>query len=76
MAKGSRRRLPTAPAAAAVVSDAMIEPRNTPCAQSKDWKTSGTHRGAPAAEEDGGDGDALGVLPLRGDGRVLRLRAP
>jgi hypothetical protein len=31
MANGSRRSLPTAPAAAAVVSDAMIEPRNTPC---------------------------------------------
>src|SRR5688572_9822676 len=31
MANGSRRSLPTAPAAAAVVSDAMIEPRKTPC---------------------------------------------
>src|SRR5579875_2152599 len=42
MANGSRRSLPTAPAAAAVVSDAMMEPRKTPCCQSKDWKTSGT----------------------------------
>ena len=42
MAKGSRRRLPTAPAWAAVVSDAMMEPRKTPCSQSWDWKTSGT----------------------------------
>src|SRR5207237_9812447 len=42
MAKGSRRSLPTAPAAAAVVSDAMIEPRKTPCSQSKDWWMSGT----------------------------------
>src|SRR5437868_651554 len=42
MAKGSRRSLPTAPAAAAVVSEAMIEPRNTPCSQSKDWWISGT----------------------------------
>src|ERR1700679_2728752 len=42
MAKGSRRRLPTAPAWAAVVSDAMMDPRNTPCSQSLDWKTSGT----------------------------------
>src|SRR6516165_6897895 len=33
MANGSRRRCPTAPAAAAVVSDAMIDPRNTPCCQ-------------------------------------------
>src|SRR3954451_11008106 len=42
IAKGSRRSLPTAPAAAAVVSEAMIEPRNTPCSQSKDWWISGT----------------------------------
>src|ERR1700681_877986 len=42
MAKGSRRRLPTAPAAAAVVSDERIDPRNTPWAQSKDSVTSGT----------------------------------
>src|SRR3984957_21277577 len=42
MANGSRRRLPTAPAAAAVVSEAMIDPRKTPCPQSLDWKTSGT----------------------------------
>src|SRR5437763_16804698 len=42
MAKGSRRSLPTAPAAAAVVSEAMIEPRNTPWSQSKDWWMRGT----------------------------------
>src|SRR3954466_4711173 len=42
MAKGSRRSLPTAPAAAAVVSEAMIETRNTPCSQSKDWWIRGT----------------------------------
>src|SRR5271154_2115869 len=41
-AKGSGGRLPTAPVAAAVVSDAMMEPRNTPCSQSWDWNTSGT----------------------------------
>src|SRR6516164_5020585 len=35
MANGSRRNCPTAPAAAAVVSEAMIDPRNTPCSQSK-----------------------------------------
>jgi len=34
--------LPTAPAWAAVVSELMIEPRNTPWFQSKDWVTSGT----------------------------------
>src|SRR6202040_1426563 len=39
IAKGSRRRLPTAPVAAAVVSEAMIEPRNTPCRQPLDGKT-------------------------------------
>src|SRR6476620_5644598 len=42
MAKGSRRSLPTAPAAAAVVSEAMIEPRKTPCFQSKDSWMRGT----------------------------------
>src|SRR5215207_9532958 len=42
MAIGSKRSLPTAPCWAAVVSDAMIEPRNTPCSQSYAWVTSGT----------------------------------
>src|ERR1700737_5061894 len=42
MANGSRRRLPTAPACAAVVSLAMIEPRNTPCCQLNASWTSGT----------------------------------
>ena len=36
MAKGSWRRFPTAPTAAAVVSEATIEPINTPLAQSRD----------------------------------------
>ena len=34
MAIGSKRSLPTAPAAAAVVSEDMIAPRKTPCSQS------------------------------------------
>ena len=42
MAIGSRRSLPTAPAAAAVVSEDMIDPRNTPCSQSVASLTSGT----------------------------------
>src|SRR5579883_2226825 len=42
IANGSRRSAPTAPAAAAVVSDAMIEPRKTPCPQSNASCTSGT----------------------------------
>src|SRR5919109_2636193 len=42
MAKGSKRSFPTAPAWGAVVSDLMIEPRKTPCSQSKDSVTSGT----------------------------------
>src|SRR3954447_9939964 len=42
MAKGSRRRLPTAPVEAAVVSEAMIEPRKTPCCQLYASVTSGT----------------------------------
>src|SRR3984957_15196822 len=42
MAIGSKRSLPTAPACAAVVSEDMIEPRNTPCSQSRASWTSGT----------------------------------
>src|ERR671910_1462536 len=42
IAKGSKRSLPTAPAWAAVVSELMIEPRNTPWSQSSDSVTSGT----------------------------------
>src|SRR6202163_1228820 len=44
IAIGSRRTTPTAPVAAAVVSDAIVAPRNTPCSQSKDRYTSGTVR--------------------------------
>ena len=36
IAIGSRRTTPTAPVAAAVVSDAMMEPTNTPLFQSRD----------------------------------------
>ena len=43
MAMGSRRTTPTAPVAAAVVSEAMMEPTNTPWSQSRDWYTSGAH---------------------------------
>ena len=42
MANGSRRTTPTAPVAAAVVSEETLAPRNTPCSQSVDWVTSGT----------------------------------
>src|SRR4029079_9211709 len=42
IAIGSNRRLPTAPCWAAVVSEAMIEPRNTPCSQSLASVTRGT----------------------------------
>src|SRR6478735_7254521 len=42
MAKGSKRSSPTTPAAAAVFSDDMIEPRKTPWRQSNDSVTSGT----------------------------------
>ena len=41
MAMGSRRSTPTAPAAAAVVSDEQVAPMKTPCCQSRDWVTSG-----------------------------------
>src|SRR5580658_3039651 len=42
MAIGSKRSLPTAPAAAAVVSEDMTDPRKTPCSQSRASCTSGT----------------------------------
>src|SRR5215831_10418816 len=42
IANGSRRSAPTAPAAAAVVSEPMIEPRKTPCRQLYDSVTKGT----------------------------------
>src|SRR5689334_24791878 len=42
MAIGSRRTTPTAPVAAAVVSEPMVAPRYTPCAQLNDCIISGT----------------------------------
>src|SRR5262245_53107601 len=42
IAIGSRRTTPTAPAAAAVVSEDSVAPRYTPCTQSRAWLTSGT----------------------------------
>src|SRR6187402_2721643 len=42
MAKGSKRTSPMVPAAAAVFSELMIEPRNVPCCQSKASVTRGT----------------------------------
>src|SRR5579875_1399238 len=42
IAIGSKRSLPTAPASAAVVSEDMTEPMNTPCSQSRASCTSGT----------------------------------
>src|SRR5207344_3557842 len=42
MAMGSRRRSPVLPAAAAVFSEAMIEPRNVPCSQLSASVTRGT----------------------------------
>src|SRR6476659_1268673 len=44
MAIGSRRKTPTLPVAAAVVSDDNVAPRNVPCCQLRDWYTSGTRR--------------------------------
>src|SRR5580704_17743130 len=41
MAMGSRRTLPTAPAAAAVVSEPIVAPTYTPALQLKAWNTSG-----------------------------------
>src|SRR6185503_16207040 len=44
IAIGSRRTTPTAPVAAAVVSEPIVAPTNTPCAQSRLWNTSGGTR--------------------------------
>ncbi len=66
MAMGSRRTTPTAPVAAAVVSEAMMEPTKHAVRPVRDWYTSGSGPGAAAAEDDGGDGHALGVVELRG----------
>src|ERR1700689_5832731 len=41
MANGSRRSLPTAPVAAAVVSEERIDPKKTPCSQLFDCEMSG-----------------------------------
>src|SRR6266571_3677476 len=41
---GSRRVIPTSPVAAAVVSDAIVAPTNTPCCQLNDSYTSGATR--------------------------------
>src|SRR3954447_6051042 len=41
IAIGSRRTTPTAPVAAAVVSDDSVAPRKTPCCQSRDSVTNG-----------------------------------
>ena len=41
IAIGSRLTTPTAPVAAAVVSEAMIDPTKVPCCQLNDWYTSG-----------------------------------
>ena len=67
MAKGSRRKVPTAPAAAAVVSEAMIEPKKDPVGPVERLGDQRDDRGAAPAEEDGRDRDALGVLPFGGD---------
>src|SRR5919107_6012784 len=42
IAIGSRRTMPTAPVAAAVVSDDSVAPMNVPCVQSRASVTSGT----------------------------------
>src|SRR4051794_41945871 len=85
MAIGSRRRTPTLPVVAAVVSDDSVAPRKTPCCQLRASKTSGTFRcrraperiagvgtpsGAPHLGEMDGDRLAGGVEGLLGCGAV------
>ena len=66
MAIGSRRTTPTWPVAAAVVSEPMVAPDEDavlPVAALEDERG---EPGAAAAEDDGGEGHALRVLPARG----------
>ena len=72
MAMGSRRTTPTAPVAAAVVSEAMMEPTNTPLLPVAGLVDQRRGLGAAAAEDDGGDRHALGIVKLGADaGAVL-----
>src|SRR5436305_1232599 len=60
MANGSRRTLPTAPAAAAVVAEAMIEPRSPPWVQSRASVTRGTAAARRPPKRIAGTGTRLG----------------
>ena len=71
IANGSRRSLPTAPVAAAVVSDAIVAPRNTPCSQSNASYTSGTTLERRPPSRNASIGTPRRVLPLRRHRRVL-----
>ena len=74
MAIGSRRVTPTAPVAAAVVSEAIVAPTKTPCCQLRDSYTSGANARAASAENNRGDGNALRILPVRRNRRRLLRR--
>ena len=73
--RGRSARSPTVPAAAAVFSELMIEPRNTPCCQSKASVTSGTLVARRPPKRMAEIGTPVGVLPLGGDRRALRRPA-
>ena len=61
--RGAARR--PSPAAAAVVSEPIVAPRNTPCSQSNASRTSGTTRRAAAAEQERVDRHARRGPPTR-----------
>ena len=74
IAIGSRRSLPTSPAAAAVVSEDMTEPRNTPCSQPRASCTSGTTVERRPPNRNASIGTPGGVLPLGRHRRALGAR--
>ena len=57
------------------LSELIVAPRNTPCSQSSASVTSGTTVERRPPKSIASTGDALGVLPLRRDRRILRRRA-
>ena len=75
IANGSRRSSPTAPLDAAVVSEAMVAPRKTPCRHERASETSGTARARRPPKRIAEIGHARRILPLGRHRRALRGRA-